>query len=55
MIVIAGALIGALTGGMTARHRKGNAADIAQYAAGFGICFALLGLIVTIALDKILM
>ncbi len=55
MIVIAGALLGALIGGVTARRRKGNAADMAQYAAGFGICFALLGLIVTIAIDKMLM
>ena len=55
MIVIAAALIGALTGGLTAARRKGNAADIAQYAAGFGICFALLGLIVTIAIDKMVL
>ncbi|MGY9049969.1 hypothetical protein P775_18985 [Puniceibacterium antarcticum] len=55
MIVIAAALLGALTGGFKARNRKGNAADIAQYAAGFGIFFALIGLIVTVALDKILL
>ncbi|WP_146592239.1 apolipoprotein acyltransferase [Puniceibacterium confluentis] len=55
MIVIAGAVLGALTGGFTARRRKGSAADIAQYAAGFGICFGLAGLILTIALDKILL
>ena len=55
MIVIAAALVGAVTGGLKARRRNGDAADIAQYAAGFGICFALLGLILTIALDKVLM
>ncbi|KMK66862.1 apolipoprotein acyltransferase [Puniceibacterium sp. IMCC21224] len=54
MIVIAGALLGALTGGLTARRRNGSAADIAQYAAGFGICFALVGLILTIAIEKLL-
>lgn len=55
MIVIAAALIGALTGGITAARRKGNAADIAQYAAGFGIFFALVGLVVTIGIDKALL
>lgn len=54
MIVIAGAVFGAIAGGLTARRRKGNGADMAQYAAGFGICFALIGLILTIAVEKTL-
>ena len=53
MIVIGGAVFGAIAGGLTARRRKGNAADIAQYAAGYAIAFALLGLIATIAIEKL--
>ncbi|MCR9127648.1 MAG: PGF-CTERM sorting domain-containing protein [Rhodobacteraceae bacterium] len=52
MIVIFGALSGAIIGGLTAHRRKGSPADIAQYAAGFGIAFALIGLIATIALHR---
>lgn len=54
MIVIAGAVGGALIGGLTAKRRKGNAADIAQYAAGFGIAFALAGLLLTLVIEKVL-
>ncbi|PYG34661.1 apolipoprotein acyltransferase [Pelagimonas varians] len=54
MIVIASALIGALIGGFTAARRKGNKADIAQYATGYAIAFSLAGLIVTIVLEKLL-
>ncbi len=54
MIVIAGAIGGAVIGGMTAKRRKGNTADIAQYATGYGIAFALLGLIATIVIEKAL-
>ncbi len=52
MIVIGGALAGALTGWMTAKRRKGNRADIAQYATIYAIAFALAGLILTIAIEK---
>jgi len=45
-------LVGAIYGGMTARRRKGRAADIAQYAAGYGIFFTLLGLFLTIIADR---
>ena len=44
-------LMGALFGAHTAKKRNGKRADIAQYAAGYGICFALIGLIFTILLD----
>ena len=53
MIVILSALFGAAFGGRTAAKRKGSRADIAQYAAGYGIAFALLGLILTIVIDKV--
>ena len=52
MIVISGAILGAISGGMLAAKRKGNKADIAQYAAGYAIFFAILGLVATIVLEK---
>ena len=51
MIVVAGALGGALWGAAVARARKGARPDVAQYAAGFGIAGALVGLFATIALE----
>ncbi len=54
MIVIAGLIGGALVGAVTARVRRGSVADMAQYAAGYGIAFALLGLFATIALERML-
>jgi hypothetical protein len=54
MIIIAGLLIGALWGGATARRRGGNRLDVAQYAAVGGIVGALLGLIATIAIGRML-
>lgn len=52
MIVIAAAAAGAVTGAVTARLRKGNSADMAQYAAGYGILCAVIGLVATIALSR---
>ncbi|MBS0124346.1 apolipoprotein acyltransferase [Thetidibacter halocola] len=52
MIVISGVILGAISGGLMAARRKGNKADILQYAAGYGIFFGLLGLIATIVLEK---
>lgn len=52
MIVIAGALLGASWGAWLARSRGGKPADMAQYAAAFAIAFALLGLFVTIFIDR---
>ncbi|MEP5729611.1 MAG: apolipoprotein acyltransferase [Sulfitobacter sp.] len=47
-------LIGVVIGGLTARRRQGNKMDIAQYAVGFGIAFALIGLVFTVFLDRFL-
>ena len=52
MIIIPSALFGALLGALTARRRGGNRLDMAQYAGVFALIFAVLGLIVTIALDR---
>ncbi|GGH19826.1 PEP-CTERM protein-sorting domain-containing protein [Cribrihabitans marinus] len=54
MIYLSMGLLGAILGGMTAKRRKGSRADIAQYAAVYGIAFAMLGLIVTVLLDRTL-
>ncbi len=53
MIVIGMALLGAIIGGLTARKRKGNRKDIAQYAVGYGMAFLILGLFVTILIDRL--
>lgn len=53
MIVIILGLIGAVIGGQTARRRQGNRKDIAQYAAGYGIAFMLVGMIVTVLVDRL--
>ncbi|MBP0483007.1 apolipoprotein acyltransferase [Sagittula salina] len=52
MIVILLALAGAIWGGIRAARRKGNKLDIAQYATVHAIAFALLGLFLTIFIEK---
>ncbi|MCB1312441.1 MAG: apolipoprotein acyltransferase [Sedimentitalea sp.] len=52
MIVIGAALIGAAIGGLTAYRRDGGGLDIAQYAAAYGIAFALMGLIATLVIHR---
>ena len=54
MIVLAGLLGGGLIGALTAKRRGGKAADMAQYAAGYGIALGLLGLFVTIFLERMM-
>ncbi len=54
MIVIAAGLIGAIVGALKAKKRGGTRLDMAQYGAGFGIAFALLGLLATIAIDRLM-
>lgn len=54
MFVIGGLLLGAIGGGLRARARGGKPADIAQYATVYGILFGLIGLFVTIILDRML-
>lgn len=53
MIVLAGIVIGILWGVLTARKRGGNRKDMAQYAAAAAIGGALLGLILTIIVEKL--
>jgi len=54
MIVLVLAFCGALLGGFTARKRKGNRKDIAQYAAGSAMAFIIVGMILTVILDRVL-
>lgn len=52
MIILIAALAGALWGGYLAKRRGGNRLDMAQYAAGFAIFFALAGLFMTIVISR---
>jgi len=54
MIVIAGLVLGAALGALTARKRGGKLADLLQYGAAFAICFGLIGLFATIILERML-
>ena len=53
MIVIGLAILGAVIGGLTARRRNGNRKDIAQYAAGYGMAFLIVGMFLTVIIDRI--
>ena len=50
---IAASVIGAVTGALFARRRKGTAADMAQYAAVFALIFGLAGLFLAIAVARL--
>jgi len=54
MIVIFGALCGAGLSGWTASRRKGNRLDIAQYATVGAIAGGLVGLLITILVERML-
>jgi hypothetical protein len=55
MFVIGGLVLGAIGGGWTARKRGGRPADIAQWAAVWAILFGLIGLFLTLILDRMLL
>lgn len=54
MFVIGGLLVGAIGGGLRAKARGGKAADIAQYALVHAILFGLIGLFITLYIDRTL-
>jgi hypothetical protein len=54
VIVIVAFLLGGLWGGAVARRRGGSKLDIAQYAAAYGIAFAIVGLFATVILERVL-
>ena len=55
MIIIVAAIAGAILGGLKAKKRGGKPADIAQYAAGYGIAFSLVAVMVTIAIERLVL
>ncbi|EBA03558.1 MAG: hypothetical protein P8Q99_14360 [Paracoccaceae bacterium] len=50
MSTLIAALIGIAWGIYLARSRGGDWKDAAQYAAGFGICFALVAIVISVIL-----
>ncbi len=54
MIVIIAFFVGAALGAYRARSKKGNRLDTAQYAAIYGLIFAVIGVFITIFLGKML-
>lgn len=52
MITIIAALFGIAIGAITALRRGGKTLDALQYGAGFGIAFILLGMLLTIIVDR---
>ena len=46
------ALIGAFIGARTAKKRKGSSLDVAFYAAGYAIAFALVSLVTTLIIYR---
>lgn len=54
MIVIGGFILGAILGATTALRRGGRNLDALQYGAGFAILFTLIGLFVTIFIDRMM-
>lgn len=53
MIVLAGMVLGAAWGARLAIKQGGRKLDALQYAAAFGIAFALLGLFATIIIERL--
>ncbi len=52
MIVLASAAVGALIGGIQARRRRGNAMDVAQYAAVYAMAFGVLAVFAAIIIER---
>ena len=52
MIVLAAMVLGVLIGSLTARNRGGRRLDILQYGAAYGIAFTLIGVFITIILER---
>jgi len=54
MIIIAGLVIGAVWGVIYVRRRNGSGFDIAQYAAVWGIIGTIIGVILTIGVERLI-
>ncbi len=53
MIVIGLAILGVIIGSRTAKKRGGNLWDVAQYGFGYGMAFLIVGMFVTVIIDRI--
>lgn len=53
ILPIAGLILGAIAGALAARRRGGTRADIAQWAAVWGIGLGLAGIVVTVLLLRL--
>jgi hypothetical protein len=53
MIVLAGLVLGALYGAMVAKKRGGRGLDQLQYGAVFAIAFGVLGMFLTIFIERL--
>lgn len=49
---LGGLVIGAVLGALAAKRRGGKPADLAQWAAVWAMIFGILGLILTLVLDR---
>ncbi len=49
---LAGIVLGALLGAIRAKRRGGKPADMAQWAAAYGMIFGLVGLFVLIFIER---
>ncbi len=54
MVIIIMAALGCFTGLGKAKKKNGNRADKIQYAVAYAILFAIVGLFLTIILEKLL-
>jgi len=54
MIVLLSILIGVTLGVMKARRKNGSRLDILQYGAVYGIIFAILGLVATVVIERMI-
>ncbi len=52
MIWTAALLLGAVCGAVTALRRGGRKLDALQYAAAFAVAFGLVGLVISVFLDR---
>lgn len=52
MIILAGMVLGIVVGSFTAKNRGGRRLDILQYGAVYGIAFTLIGVFVTIIIER---
>lgn len=54
MLVLVGLILGAIIGAMTAKRRGGNRLDLLQYGAVFALIGAVIGLFVTVGVERML-